>query len=782
MTLDILLTLTILLIAVVLLVTESLRIDLIAMLVLGSLALTGLVTPEEALSGFSNSAVITVWAVFILGGALSRTGVANVIGRQVLRLSGRGEARLIVVIMLTAGIMSAFMNNVGVVALLLPVVIYIARKIRIPPSKLLMPLAFGALLGGMMTLIGTPPNILASDALRDFGMQPFSFFDFAPVGVVIMVMGIIFVVLVGRHLLPSRDVTKELRETGNVSLRKAFELQDRLLVIRLPDDSALAGKTLVESRIGSAIGLNVIGVARNGHTQLSPDTGTILQGGDRLLVSGDIERLEELRGQKIPFIIDEHLSIESLVSDEIGLVEVELTPKSSLLGKTLQQVDLRGSYGVNVLSIWRNDVPMKTNFLDITLSLGDRLLCQASDTQLDKLRDSSDILVNEETSARGYSLRELLFAILVPKDSSLVGKTLIESRLGDAFGLTVLGIIRNDETYLMPEPTERLSAQDVLLVEGKKEELALMSALHELDVEYDGVPDLMDLESEQVGLVEAVLSPQTKLVGKTLKQTHFREKFGLSVLAIWRDGEAYRSNLRDMVLRFGDALLLHGRWEKLRVLASEPDFILFSEKIQEAPRKNKALIATLIMASVVLVVILGWLPIAIAAVIGGTLMVLSGSLTMDEAYHYIDWRAVFLIAGMLPLGIAMEKSGTASYLAGGVVNMVGVYGSLAVVGGIFLLTLLASQFMPNAVVTVLMVPIAINTAVNMNISPPAIIMTVAIAASAAFLSPVGHPANVLIMGPGGYRFKDYLKVGVPLTLVVFLVTLVVLPLVWPLTP
>jgi di/tricarboxylate transporter len=309
-----------------------------------------------------------------------------------------------------------------------------------------------------------------------------------------------------------------------------------------------------------------------------------------------------------------------------------------------------------------------------------------------------------------------------------------------------------------------------------------MRALQKVEVEYGDIPGMLDLESEQVGLVDAVLSPQTKLVGKTLREIHFREKFGLSVLAIWRDGQAYRSNLRDMAMKFGDAMLLHGRWEKLKVLAREPDFILFAEEIQEAPRRNKALLAALIMVGVVVVVILGWLPIAIAAVIGSTLMVLSGSLNMEEAYHYIDWRAVFLIAGMLPLGIAMEKSGAASFLAGSVANLVGEFGPLAVVAGIFLMTILASQVMPNAVVMVLMAPIALSIAVKMNISPPALIMAVAIAASAAFLSPVGHPANVLIMGPGGYRFKDYLRVGVPLTVVILLVTLVVLPIVWPIIP
>jgi di/tricarboxylate transporter len=779
---DILLTLAILLVTVVLLVSEKLRVDLIALLVLGSLALTGLVTPEEALSGFSNSAVVTVWAVFILGGALSRTGVANMLGRQLLRISGTSEIKIMVIIVLTAGILSAFMNNVGVVALLLPVVIHIARQVHASPSKLLMPLAFGALLGGMLTLIGTPPNILASEGLQAFGMQPFSFFNFAPVGIVILVMGIVFLVFIGRRLLPARDVTKELRETGKDSLRKAFGFQDRLVVLRLPEDSALAGKSLTESHIGSATGLNVIGIARNGQTYLSPDPGTVLHGNDRLLVSGGIERLEDLRGQKVPFIIDEQVSLDSLISGDIGLVEIELTPNSSLLGKTIQDVDFRNSYGFNVLSILRNKTTLQHRLPDLELRQGDRLLGQVNANQLDELSASKDFFVNKEDSYKKHSLNELLFAISIPEGSNLAGKTLVESRLGDAYGLSVLGVIRDDKTNLFPDPDEKILAGDVLLVEGQKENILMMNALQELEVEYDDLPDKVELESENVGLVEAVLSPQTKMVDKTLKQAHFREKYGLSILSIWRDGEAYRDNLRDMVLKFGDALLLHGPWEKLRVLAGEPDFILLSERIQEPPRKNKALIATLIMAGVVFVVVLGWFPIAIAAVIGSALMVLSGSLTMEEAYRYIDWRAVFLIAGMLPLGIAMETSGTASFLASAVVNFVGDYGSLAVLAGLFLMTLLASQFMPNAVVTVLMVPIAINTAFDMNISPYAIVMAVAIAASAAFLSPVGHPANVLIMGPGGYRFKDYLRVGIPLTLVVFVVTLIVLPIFWPLTP
>jgi len=780
MTPQILQTLVILGIAIVLLFSEWLRVDLVALLVLGGLALSGLVTPAEALSGFSSPAVVTVWAVFILSAGLSKTGIANLLGSQVMRLSGQGEARLLIVIMLTAGLMSAFMNNVGVAALLLPVVIHIARRTGRAPSKLLMPLAFGALLGGLTTLIGTPPNILASDALRDFGLTPFSFFDFTPVGLAVMLSGIAFMALIGHRLLPERDITREMGASGSRALGGAFELKERMFVVQLPADSPLAGRTLAESRIGSATGLTVIGIIRNGQTSLSPEAGARLQAGDRLLVSGRIDRLDELRSQQLDFGIEEGLSVESLVSEQIRIAEVGLASDAAIVGKTLQQIDFRRRFGVNVLGILRDGEPLRASLPEVRLQASDILLVQGGSRELEAIDSSSDLHVTGTGAAQVYSLHEMLFALEVPQGSALAGLTLVESRLGDAYGLTVLGILRNGEAMLMPAPTEKLFAGDTLLVEGRRENLALIRGLQKLVVDQEQAPDLSDLESESVGLVEAVLAPQTKLVGKTLRQVHFREKYGLSILAIWREGRAYRSNLRDMALRFGDAFLLHGPRKSLKVLASDPDFLLLSEEIQEAPRLNKAPLATVIMALVVLSVLLGWLQIAIAAVIGASLMVLTRCLSMEEAYHAIEWRAVFLIAGMLPLGIAMEKSGAASFLAGGVVGLVGAYGPLAVIAGLFLLTTLASQFMPNPVVTVLMAPIAVNTAVSLDISPYTLMMAVAIAASASFLSPVGHPANVLIMGPGGYRIKDYMRVGAPLTLLVLIVSLLVLPLLWPL--
>ncbi|MFQ5855735.1 MAG: SLC13 family permease [Anaerolineae bacterium] len=780
MTLQIAITVAILILAVILFITERLRMDVVALLVLVALALTGLVTPAEALSGFSNPAVVTVWAVFILSGGLSRTGVANVVGRQVLRLAGQSEARLVVVIMLTAGVMSAFMNNVGVAALLLPVVMDISRRIGRPPSKLLMPLAFGALLGGLTTLIGTPPNILISDALRDSNLRAFQLFDYTPVGVAVMLAGVAFMTLIGRYLLPVRDLARESSALGQTDVREFYHLRERLFVMRVPDDSVLAGKALVDSRLGSALGLNVIAILRDDQTQLAPDPYAVLRPGDRLLVEGRLERLTELQGRSHLVVEDGSLDVERLVSSEINLARVALSPRSSLLGQTLLELDFRRHYGVIVLAIWRDDVPKWTNLDNTPLQVGDVLLVQGPRAQVEALRDIPDFLVSSAEQAEVYRLHERLMVVRVPRESTLVGKTLAESRLGDVFGLTVLGIVRQNPTHLSPAVEERLQAGDMLLVKGNPEDLLRLRALQDLEIDRQTPPDLRKLESERIGLAEVVLSPHTTLVGKTLRQLHFREKYGLSVLAIWREGQAYRSNLRNMALRFGDALLLYGPREKLKVLGSEPDFLVLTEEAQEVPRLNKAPLAALVMGSVLLPVIIGWLPISIASVAGALLMVLTGCLTMEEAYRFIEWRAVFLIAGMLPLGIAMAQTGAARFLTEGMVAMIGGFGPLAVIAGLYALTTLATQVMPNAAVAVLLAPIALSTAGNMGVSPYTLMMAVALAASASFLSPVAHPANVLIMGPGGYRFSDYIKVGVPLTLVVLIATLLVLPIFWPL--
>ncbi|MGD9411571.1 MAG: SLC13 family permease, partial [Desulfobacterales bacterium] len=773
MTPEIILVLAILIIAVILLITEKIPMEVTALLSLGAVTLTGLVTPAEALSGFSNPAVVTVWAVFILSGGLTRTGVANVIGHYVLRLAGSSEARMIVVIMVSAGVMSAVMNNVAVAALMLPVVMDIARQTGSPPSRLLMPLAYGSLLGGLTTQIGTPPNILVSEALREAGLKSFTFFDFTPVGLAIMFVGIAVMVVIGRGLLPRRDVAEELTQSKTVDWESQYDIDEQLFNIRIPPDSLLINKTLAESRLGSALGWHVIGIVRNNQIRSAPGPTEILQAGDELTVEGRIENLSELKNWRQLSIDESGLDIEEPYSDDIKLGEIIIAGNSPLVGKTLNTVGFRGRFNANVLAIGRSGRIRRTNLQDIPLERGDVLLIAGHHQQLAEFENISGIeqfrFVSRSELIDSYHLHERLMIMTVPPDSAMIGKTLKESRLGESLGSRVLGIMRGDDPILMPEPWEALQANDRLVVEGRLSDFEILKELEKLIIERRTRPAIKALVSADVGLVEAILSPHTTLVGKTLRQLNFREKYGLSVLAIWRQGKAYRSNLRDMALQFGDALLLLGPRDKLRMLGREPEFIVLTETAQEEVRREKMKLSLSIMGIVLLPVIIGWVPIYIAAVIGAALMVLCGCLSMDEAYRQIEWKAVFLIAGLLPLGTALDQTGAAKLIAEGVVAFVGPFGPRAVMLGLVALTFLATCFVPTAALVVLMAPIVLNTSTNMGLSPHALMMAVAMAASASLMTPISHPANILVMGPGGYRFMDYLKIGGLVTLAVLIV-------------
>ncbi|KPK22102.1 MAG: hypothetical protein AMK69_20490, partial [Nitrospira bacterium SG8_3] len=614
----------------------------------------------------------------------------------------------------------------------------------------------------------------------------FRLFDYTPIGVTIMVAGIAFVALIGRRLLPDRDVAKESSTAGHQDLRDQYELQERMFLLRVPSDSVLANKTLVESRLGSVLGVHVLGIIRDGRTELAPDPSGVILAGDRLIVEGRLERMNELNSWHELVVEKDPIDLEQLLLTDVHMIEMWLADTSSLVGKTLNEIGFRNRYGVNVLAVLREGRPRRTNLQYMVLQAGDRLLVQGPAKTLDALKKVSDFQDLESVSisqlVNVYKLQERLLMMRVPESSTLTDKTLKESRLGDALGMRVLCIIRDDLTLPVPEPGEHLKGGDRLIMLGKREDLSILRGLEGLEIEQEALPDMSELESARIGLVEAVLSPRTTLAGKTLRQLHFREKYGLNVLAIWREGRAYRSNLRDMALRFGDAMLLYGPRDRLRMLGREPDFLVLTQEAQEAPRLERAKVASAIMGCVLFPVFLGWVPIYIAAVVGAALMVLTRCLNMEEAYRFIEWKAVFLIAGMLPLGIALHKTGAAKLLAEGVVSMVGPFGPVAIMGGLVGLTFLATCFIPTAALVVLMAPIVLSTSSNMGMSPHALMMGIAMAASASFMTPISHPANILVMGPGGYRFVDYLKVGVPLTLVVFAVILLVLPHLWPLSP
>lgn len=781
MTPQVALTLGLVAVAVLLFLTEKIRVDLVALLVMVCLVISGLVTPAEALSGFSSPAVVTVWAVLILSAGLLRTGVAGVIGRQVLKFAGGGEVRLVALIMLTVGVLSGFLNDIGVAALMMPVVIDLARRTNLPPSKLLMPLAFASLLGGLNTLIGTPPNILISEFLRQFGLPTFRMFDYTPVGFVAMLAGIAFVVLLGRHLLPARDIGR-----SDGAVESEFELQERLFVLKVPEASILSGRTLAQIRLGRALGINVIAVLRDGDIELAPGAEKRLKDRDRLLVVGRLDHLDELRSRKHLLLRREAPQLSQLRSDEVGLAEVRIPQESKIVGRTLLGSDFRRRFGAIVLAIRRDGEAIVRGVDTTRIRAGDDLLIQAPRSILNELPGISEFeavrLIGADELAADYSLEDWLIELEIPPQSMLIDKTLAESRIAEVFGLAVLGVRRDGRMELVPSPFVPLQEGDLLLAKGNPEDLETLRGLEKLEIERHQETKLEDLDTELVGFAEATLSPRTTVAGKSLRQIQLRERYSLSVLGVWREGRAYRTDLREMDLKLGDALLLHGPREGLSMFAKDPDFLMLTQSLQEAPRLEKAPWALAIMALVLLPVILGWLPIAISAVMGVALMVLSGSLTMEEAYQSIEWQAVFLIAGMLPLGIAMEQTGAARLLAEGVVALTGGGGPVLVLAGLFMLASLSSQIMPNPAVAVLLAPIAFNTAHDIGVSPYPMLMGVAVAASAAFLSPVGHPANVLVMGPGGYRFTDYLKLGIPLTLVTLGVTLVVLPLVWPFYP
>ena len=783
---DIAIALTFLAISVVFLVTEWIPMEVTALLTLGVLAVSGMLTPSEALSGFSNPAVVTVWAVFILSGSLTRAGVANIIGRHVLRFGGNSEIFLIALIMISSGILSAFMNNVAVAALMLPVIMDISRQTAHAPSRLLLPLAYGTLLGGLTTLIGTPPNILVSDALRDSGLTAFKLFDYTPVGILVMAAGVMFMVFVGRHLLPKRNVITESIREKRPDFKQNYDLKDRLYSLRLSKDSMLTGKSLDQIRLRSLLGLNVVAIVRRGRNILAPAPLERLEGNDLVLVEGPVDRIDEINYWCRLLPVERGAEVGLLNSQGIAIFEARLANNSSLAGKSPNEIDFRGSYGVNVLAIRSGDEIKRTAFQEEALAPGTVLLLQGKMGLLSALKEESDFDRIDEISpaalSESYRLNELLFSMVVPDIPKCSGRTLDDLSLRDSLGIQVLSIVHASDVQGTPGPETEIRTGDRIVMYGHFENIEIIRSMEGLKPMEDetSLAALPILESEEVGLVEVILSPHTNLTGKTLRQLHFREKYKLTALAIWRGGKEIRIGLRNVPLQFGDALLLHGKRSKFALLGEDPDFVVLTETAQDVPKTDKIWVSVSVFGCVLISVFLGLLPIHIAAVIGCAFVVITGCLTMEEAYRFIEWKAVFLIAGMLPLGLALDKTGAARFLAEGVVSLLGSFGPIAVMGGIVGLTFLATCFVPTAALVVIMAPIAIKTSADMSMAPHALMMAVALSASASFMTPVSHPANILVMGPGGYRFIDYVKVGLPLTLVVFLVLMVAVPFFWPL--
>ena len=785
MTVEIFIVLVILGVSLILFISEVIRMDLVALLVLGTLAITGLVDAEGAFAGFSNSAVITVWAMFILSEGLTRTGIADVIGRQVMRLAGRREVAMIFVIMITGAVLSAFMNNIGVAALMLPVVVDVARRTRIPASRLLMPLAYSTLLGGLMTLIGTPPNLLVSESLTLNGYEPFALFDFTPLGGAIMVLGVLFVALFGRFLLPKKRGERD-KHVSQRSLRSRYKLHERSFLLRVPRDSILVGKTLGDSRIGASTGLIILSLIRDGRSDTLPSRQAVLRGGDGILVQGRVDQFRELRRWSDLVIEREAPVLKSMVAAKVAYAEVTITDGSPLVGELVRHAGFRTRFDVAVVGLLRKSGYRLTRLAYVPLRTGDRVLVQGEREAVENLERFSDFadveLLSYERLSEQYHAYERMFVVRVPKSSDLAGTTFRKSRLADVFDFRVLAMFREGKLNVMPRGDDVLEGGDLLMIEGQPADLDVLRGLQDLEIDTSVPANLGAFDSERLTLMDATLDPRSRLAGRTVGELNFRERYGIELAGIWREGETVGADLADERLQIGDALLLLGPRDRLQLLDSDSDFLILTPLGRKPPDTRRAPVASAIMLGVVVTVMLGYAPISVAAVVGGTIMVLTGCLNMEQAYRAIDWRAIFLIAGMLPLGTAMQNTGAATYIADQVMVLLGDAGPWPVIMGLYIVTAMATMIIPTAALVVLMSPIVLSAMGDMGYAPETAMMAIAMAASASFTSPISHPANILVMGPGGYRFVDYLKVGVPLTIVVFIAVMILLPILWPLQP
>ncbi|MGH9833838.1 MAG: SLC13 family permease [Blastocatellia bacterium] len=596
----------ILLLAIALFVTEALPIDLVAILMLLSLALSRIITPPEALSGFSDPAVVTITSFFVISAALFNTGVVEAIGRRLYHVSGDGQARLLVVTMLTAAGIAAFMSNVVTTAVLMPGVIAIARRTGRPPSQFLMPLAFGAVLGGKCTLAGSPTNMAINGLLPKYGLAPFTLFEFAPIGIPIVLTGVIYMLLIGARLLPKRQ-----DESANGKRQD----KDFLTEVIVRADSPLIDRTLAQADFRGNYELQINGIVRNGE-RLLPHGDAALRPGDVLMVSGKLDKI---------------LSI-----------------------KDAQGLDLKSD---------------------------------TTSDQAAQFRQESD-------GADG------------------AGKSAAKKKAGPV-------------------------------------------------------------------IVEAILSPNSTFAGRTLRQIRFGSRYDADVLAIYRHRQSLSENLSDIQLRVGDVLLIQGGSRRIDSLRVDPNFLTLDDVEHTPLKKNKAAWAVAIFLAVAVTAGFNLAPIALIALAGAAGMLLAGCISVREAYARVEWPIVVLIAATIPMGVAMEKTGAAKAAALFVTQRLGDYGPVVVLAGFFLFAIALTQTMVNAAAALLLTPIALNVAQQLQVNPRTFAITIAIAASTSFATPL-EPACAIVYGPGKYHFADYVRVGGALTVAIMIVTLLVAPIFWPL--
>ncbi|MEL7059065.1 MAG: SLC13 family permease [Acidobacteriota bacterium] len=761
-------------IMVILFLSERLPVELTAFLGLLVLIFTGYVEPEVAFDGFSSPAVITMLSMFFLSAALLETGVADRVGIRIHRLAGGDETRLVLLLMAVAGVLSSVMNNVAVVALLLPATSSVARLAGMSPSRLFMPLSFGSVLGGTMTLVGTPPNILTAEVLAAENVRALKFFDFAPIGLAVLAFGMLYMVTIGRRLLPER--VEPIMAEASSRLTGAYRMEERLTSLRVPHGSKLDGLRLRDTRLGSALDVSVLAVRRGDKKIMAPRPDWQLQGDDLLLVDGrfaDLERLLSVQGMLVQEIDEGHLDA---VEEQVHGAVVRLPAGSGLVGRSLRQLHFRERFGVLVVGIRRGRDMVRQELARRVLRETDELLVLGTPASLAGLHEQKGLQVIEETAISSL-LDERLFSLRVPSDSPLVGTTIRDSRLGELAGVTVLGRVRDGRARLVLVGDEPIQPGDEMLVVGQPTRLMDLFDLGHLELR-DEVPRAR-LESPSVRVLEAVVAPRSPAAGKNLRELHFRDRYGLQVLAIWRAGEAIHQEIASISLRVGDALLLHGPIEKLGQLAPE-EFVVLSSEVTPARRPKAAPVAIGSMLLMIGLVASGLYPVHVAAFAAAASVVLFGALKMPEAYRAVEWRVLFLVAAILPMGAAMESSGAAGFVASGVADIARTFGTYPFLIALVVVASLLSQTLDGTLTVVVLAPVVIQTAAELGVDATPLMMCVGLAASAAFMTPFSHKAHLLVTSAGGYRSQDFLRVGTPLTLAMLGLLVILVPIFFPL--
>ncbi len=590
--------------ALVLFATEKIRMDLVALLALLALALPGIITPAQAIAGFADQSVIIIAGLFVVGGAIFRTGLADSIGRFLQARAGTSYLRMLVLVMLATAGLSAFLSSTGTVAVMLPIVVSMARRARLSPSLLLLPVAYAALLGGMLTLIATPPNLIISGELQAAGYRPFSFFDFTGPGLIALATGVAWMALAGRRLLPERVPAGAGSERpGTHELWERYGLGDRLVEVTLPAGTRLNGRTIAEARLRSRYGVSVLAVATSG--------------------------------------------------------------------------------------------------------------------------------VRQE--------------------------------------------------FRTAQPETRLQSGDVLSIKGAPDAVAELVRAEGLRVSREQAPLPPGLL-----LAEVLVSPGSVLMGQSVADSDFRRRFGADIVGARRGGVISPGRISQLRLQMGDALLLLGPGRRLSALAGESDDLVLvteSKELEESRfRRDRAPLAVAVLLVMLTVMALGLIPNVLAVLLAAVACVLGGCLDMDEAYRDINWSSVVLIAGILPLATALERTGGLALLSGGLSSMLADLPLQLVLAALYLITALIGLLISNTATAVLLAPVAVQVAVSLGLEPRAVAMTVALACSAAFVTPVSSPVNMLVLSSGGYRFADFVKVGLPLLLLLMVVTVLTVPLFFPVTP